>query len=152
VTPTANGTRRLELLALSVADFFDMVEHHEAMRREFALLAVGAREQGEDVPARLLALGREIRSRFPELGRFREVVGAARERGEQRIDVELSVPAELAGWAQDYVRAFEQADEYCASGALLTLASPDAVVRFRRWLATEVAAQLRSGAAPTPCP
>jgi hypothetical protein len=42
-----------------------------------------------------------------------------------------------------------RADDYCRQGALLTLATPDDLVAFRRWYLGEFRAQI-NGARPTP--
>jgi hypothetical protein len=125
--------------------------HNEALIREFAFIT----ESGEDqssVPARLLAVVDRIRSRISSLNIDMEVqVDRARERGDVTVDLRVVLPADGRKLALELKRLFDEAEDFCRSGDLLTLAEPDEVRAFRDWYLEQYVEQL-DGAAPTPWP
>jgi hypothetical protein len=67
-------------------------------------------------------------------------------------DLEFALPAAAGPACIVLGDMLEEADDYCRAGQhLLTLASSDEVVRFRRWYLVEMVRQL-DGAAPVPWP
>lgn len=124
-------------------------EHTDELLREFALI----REEGSDqVPARLLALVEELRGRF---GSFSEVArlatDAALERGDETIDLTYEVPQAVAAAARQLGALLDEADDFCRSGDLLTLATRPEGVAFRRWYLAEFERQV-DGHPPRPWP
>ena len=71
------------------------------------------------------------------------------ERGDEEIDLTFRVPAAVAEATVELAAMLNRADDYCRQGALLTLATPDDLVAFRRWYLGEFRAQI-NGARPTP--
>jgi hypothetical protein len=140
--------RRVRLERLDLARFVALEEHHEAMLREFALIAIGAETgQATQVPAQLLDLVGGLRERFAgqrELlfTQVRAAIGS----GAATTDVELDLPSEAAPLLREVLEAYEAADDYCRSGELLTLTCPPEVAAFRRDLVTEITAQLTAPA------
>lgn len=122
-------------------------EHTDELLREFALI----REEGSDhVPARLLALVEELRGRF---GSFSEdarlATEAALERGDETIDLTYEVPQAVAAAARQLDALLDEADDFCRSGDLLTLATQPEGVTFRRWYLNEFQRQV-DGEPPRP--
>lgn len=122
-------------------------EHTDELLREFALI----REEGSDhVPSRLLALVEELRDRF---GSFSEsarlAMDAALERGDETIDLSYEVPPAVAGAARQLGALLDEADDFCRSGELLTLATQPEGVAFRRWYLDEFQRQV-DGEPPRP--
>ena len=139
------------LVDLPVSQFLQMQDQHDAMLREFALIALRADEMEASTPRRLIALANEMQERYGDAAEpFRDAVTAAAESGEVVTTLELSIPFSTLRWTEDFLLLFEEGDEYCAKGHLLTPPSPPEVVSFRRWLVGELIRQIRDGATPTP--
>ena len=127
-------------------------EHHEELKREFALIAAARPAQREEIPARLLKLVAELRQQF---GAFTAAptgeLQQALRRGDATVDVSYQMPAAAGDAAVEFERLLDEADEFCERGSLLTLATPRDVAAFRRWFLGEFAAQI-GGRSPTPWP
>lgn len=124
---------------------------HDDLMREFALIDL-QEGNGQSVPARLLALVVELRSKYSSFGESaRQELDAARQRGEQSLDVTYTMPAGAADEVANFDRLLDEADSFCRSGDLLTLAAPPELAAFRRWFLREFIVQLRGGE-PTPWP
>lgn len=124
-------------------------EHSDELLREFALI----REDGsEHVPARLLRLVEELNIRFAAFTEGpRTALQAGVARGDQQIDLHYEVPGEASEAAVRLGTLLDEADDYCRSGDLLTLATGPEAVRFRRWFLDEFVAQI-DGRPPRPWP
>ena len=125
-------------------------EHHDELRREFALINTTNPDVGS-VPARLQALIDDLEARF---GAFTAQTTAAMRqalaRGEEVIDLTYRVPPRAAEAVLELSALLDDADAFCQSGEhLLTLATPADCLAYRRWFLGEFAAQI-GGAAPTP--
>jgi hypothetical protein len=78
-------------------------------------------------------------------------VQAAAERGESVADLVFVVPAEAAEASRELDRILDEVDDFCRDGErLLTLATPDELVGFRRWLLGEFGRQIEEGLDPIP--
>ncbi|HVM13630.1 MAG TPA: hypothetical protein VM287_04790 [Egibacteraceae bacterium] len=134
------------------------VQWHEDLMREFTLIDISesqnaaAEEDGADVPARLLALVAELRSEYaPFTDPTTQELEHARRRGEIATDVTYTVPTTVGPVAQRFNELLDEADGFCRSGDLLTLAASPELASFRRWFLGEFTRQL-GGAQPTPWP
>lgn len=144
-------THDVALVDFPVAQFLQMQDQHDAMLREFALIALRADDIQSSTPRRLVSLANEMQKRYGGADKpFREGVAAAAERGDVVTTLELSIPFSTLRWTEDFLLLFEEGDEYCRKGELLTPPSPPEVVAFRRWLVGELIRQIRDGATPTP--
>lgn len=122
-------------------------EHSDELLREFALI----REEGSDhVPARLLRVIEELRGRF---GAFaagpRQAMQDALDRGDDSVDLEYRVPLEVGDAAERLGALLDEADEFCRSGDLLTMATPPDGLAFRHWYLAEFERQV-AGQPPRP--
>jgi hypothetical protein len=145
------STHRIALVAFPCELFKRARGHNESLMREFTFI-VESDDPAADVPARLLAVGLEIRDRFFGLNlTLEDQVDAALARGEPSIDLEVVVAAAGRDAAATLGALFDEADAYCRSGDLLTLAEPADVRGFRTWYISEVVRQL-DGEAPTSWP
>ncbi|HVM19887.1 MAG TPA: hypothetical protein VM307_08000 [Egibacteraceae bacterium] len=139
------------LLDFPVAQFAQMQQHHDAMLREFSLIALGSDGESTTTPRRLVSLAKEMFERHGDAAApFRQGVAEAVARGDAVTSLHLSIPYETLRWTEDFLMLFEEADEFCRDGQLLTPPSPPEVVEFRRWLAGELIRQIRDGAPATP--
>lgn len=139
----------VELRGLPVALYGISSEHHDGLRREFALINRGA-DDDTSVPTRLRRLIDELNASF---GAFTtEPTGALREalrRGDETIDLAYRVPREAGQAAQELDDLLDEADAFCRAGRhLLTLATPPEPLALRRWFLGEFVAQV-GGAPPT---
>ncbi len=149
---TAAGGVTVHLQNLPVRGYLEMQQQHDAMLRELALISVGAADPGVgEVPRRLLELTDEMRTRFSSTsGQFRDRVMEAHERGEAVTTVSMPVPPETLRWAEDFLMLFEEGDEFCRTGQLLTPPSAPRVAQMRRWIVGELIRQVRDKAPPAP--
>lgn len=147
-----NSLHDVALVDFPVARFLQMQEQHDAMQREFALIAL--REDDDDaqvdIPPRLRALAEEMQRGESGGDPFREGVATAVETGDVVATLELRIPFATLRWTEDALMLFEEGDDFSRSGHLLTPPSPPEVVEFRRWLVGELIRQVRDGATPTP--
>ncbi len=116
-------------------------EHTDELLREFTLIRG---EDGEHVPARLLALIDELNARFAGFTEGqRTAMQEALARGDAEIDLLYQVPPEASEAAVRLAALLDEADDFCRAGDLLTLASPPEGVAFRRWFLEEFVLQVR---------
>jgi hypothetical protein len=135
------------LVSLPVEAFRRSQQHHDALLREFALVAADVdadRDPHVDtVPRRLLSLVSELAQQF---GRFSVEPSTqlrdAIDNGVVRIDVHFRVPAAAKDAAINLGRLLDEADEYCRRGDLLTLATPPDTLAFRRRYLEEFVRQI----------
>jgi predicted phosphoribosyltransferase len=145
----AGSLREVRLLGFPLKLHQRATEHHEELMREFQLLAL---DESKDVPRRLVELIDELTATYSSASSAADAVrDAALERGEESVDLTYVVPAAAAEACERLERMLDEADEFCRSDQLLTMAAPDDAVAFRRWYLSEFPAQI-AGAAPTPWP
>lgn len=138
------------LVDFPVSRYLQMQQQHDAMLREFTLIAIRP-NAASNVPRRLVGLAQEMQERYGEPGLpFRRGVEAAAGRGDIVTTLELSIPLSTLRYVEDFLLLFEEGDDYCRTGHLLTPPSPPEVVEFRRWFVGELIRQVRDGATPTP--
>jgi hypothetical protein len=127
-------------------------EHVDGLLREFALIAQDD-EAKAATPGRLLALVQQLTAGFGGFSETQRIeMEEAFARGETAIDLTYRVPPAAAGAARQLGDMLDEADAYCRRGDhLLTLATPEEELRFRRWYISEFVDQL-GGAPPTPWP
>jgi hypothetical protein len=149
----ASPNHDVRLLRLPVADYLRLEAHHDAMLREFALLSISAADGGAGAPRRIAELSRELEQRFGSIrGEVGNAVRRAAEAGEPMVDVAFAASREQVENSEALLELLEEADEFCRSGAMLTIPTPPALVALRRWLVMDVSAQVRRGSPPSPGP
>lgn len=132
----------------------DATDHADELTREMQLLAV--RYEGDEphrhVPTRLTELVTVLSQRFAGISDEQgQQMAAAADAGLASIDVTYYLPAEAAEASATLGAILDEADEFCRSGELLTLATPPEAKLYREWFLGEIVAQL-GGAEPTPWP
>ena len=146
--PRGHDLREVLLRDVPIPLYLRTTEHHEGLKREFALLVASG--GGTGVPEELLALVDELQRTFAAFTAAPEaVLQAAAARGDAAVDVRYEVPATVGGAAARFAEVLERADAYCAEGALLTVPPDPSVRAFRRWFLEEFGRQL-AGEAPRP--
>jgi hypothetical protein len=138
--PAASDLTTVRILGLPLGVLERASEHNDELLREFALV----REENSDhVPSRLLALIEELNGRF---GSFTEgpanAIQEALHRGDKALDLAYQVPADAGDAAVRLAALLDEADEFCRSGDLLTLATLPESLHFRRWFLEEFSRQI----------
>ena len=147
MTPEGGLLRPVRILGLPLDVYQRASEHSDELLREFALIR---EDDSEHVPARLLALIDELNARF---GAFTQAPTTALQdalaAGAKEIDLVYQVPAEARDAAIRLSALLDEADDFCRSGDLLTLATRPESLAFRRWFLDEFVFQL-DGRPPRP--
>jgi hypothetical protein len=118
----------------------------EALMREFAFIVESGRREDDGDVRQLLAHVDAVRSRFVGFtSNVQRVVDDAIARGETKIDLELDVTPGLGEATVEIGRMLDEADAFCRSGALLTVAAPEPIRAFRSWYTKEFERQLAGG-------
>jgi hypothetical protein len=139
----------VRLLNFPLQLFESARQHHDDLMREFALLAMRPPAAGT-VPHRLLELIELLGHRYGAAGERSDAVrDAAIERGDDSIDLTYHLPRSAMPELRNLHELMEEADEYCRSEQMLTLASTPAERRFRVWFIEQFVTQL-DGAEPVP--
>lgn len=135
------GLVTVHIMGLPLEVFRRASEHSDELLREFALIT---EKDSEHVPARLLALIDELRLRF---GGFTEgpthAIQEALDRGDAEVDVRYEVPEGVADGAKQLGALLDEADAFCQSGDLLTLATLPESLAFRQWYLEEFVRQVQ---------
>jgi hypothetical protein len=140
----------VQLLNLPVRVLIASRERHDELMREFALLALGGPAGRPDIPDRLHELIETLGVRYGHAAaRPDELVDAALARGEDTIDLTYSVPADVVAAADNLDALMREADEFCRTEHLLTLARSDVMVSFAEWYLDELRRQV-AGQPPRP--
>ena len=116
------------------------------------LIASEQREASvHDVPKRLTNLIDELTARYAQFsGENEQRLVDAAVAGVDSIDLDYLIPASAADAAQHLGHLLDEADDYCRQGRhLLTLETPEPLVRFRRWFLEEFCRQV-AGEPPLP--
>lgn len=146
---TEDGLHEVRLVGFPLALHKRSTEHHEELMREFQLLSMDP-EPRKDVPRKLVALVAELTQSYGGMNSAADAErDAAVERGDETVDLTYRIPAAAAEAATRLDQMLDEADEFCRSDQLLTLAAPPETVAFRKWYLGEFPAQV-AGAAPTP--
>jgi anti-sigma regulatory factor (Ser/Thr protein kinase) len=148
------GTRPVRFPGVPVETYLELQAHNDALFRELELISIEL-EAGSARPAAPLAeLVDQLYRRFRgQRDSYRDVVAAAKARGQPTVELRTSAPPAAAGAALSYLDLLERADELCRAGLLLTPEPPGPVRQLRRWFVEQMVAQLRDGGAtPTPPP
>jgi hypothetical protein len=117
-------------------------QHQQELLREFTLIQLSDKAAKADVPVRLVEVIERYRQEFAKLSvRTRGQFAAARERGELYVDLELDLPRGAPQAARELRELFDEADEFCRRGDLITLATPPEFAAFRRWFLDEIIRQ-----------
>lgn len=144
----------VHILELPVPLAAQAQQHFEELMREFALISTGieGHEVEHHVPRRLLDLVEALVQQFGgTTGAAEQRLADAIDRGDDVIaDHVLEVPPEAGPASRALGDLIDEADEYCRRGDhLLTLATPDELVEYRRWYLGQVVDQL-DGKPPVP--
>jgi hypothetical protein len=126
-------------------------EHADELTRELTLIGAQLRREGNvrELPAVLLTLIEQFSYHYSGFTIEQEqLLADAMARGDETIDLTYQVPASAGAAAQSLCDILDQADAYCSTGRhLLTLATPEDLVTYRRWFLSQFTNQV-TGAPP----
>ena len=148
----ALGARPIRFPGVPVDGYLELQAHNDALFRELELVSIELEgDDGARVAAPLADLVDQLYRRFRgQRDSYRDVVAAARARGEATVELESAASAADVSGARSYLELLEQADQLCRDGLLLT-PEPSAQVRaLRRWFVDQMAAQVLDGPDPIP--
>jgi anti-sigma regulatory factor (Ser/Thr protein kinase) len=138
------GGRRVRFPGVPVDGYLELQAHNDALFRELELVSIELEaDRDAGTPSPLADLVDQLYRRFRgQRDSYRDVVAAAKARGEPTVELETTASPDSAGPARSYLELLEQADELCRSGLLLTPEPPEHVKALRRWFVEEMVAQL----------
>jgi hypothetical protein len=142
----------IELINFPVRLYVEARQHHDELLREFALLALSPPQDrpGHDVPPNLLELVNGLGVRYAEIGEHTDTVGDdLAHRGELSADLRYEVPRGIGPVMQEIAGLFNQAEELCRDGALLTMPTSSLQLQFGTWFIMEFINQT-AGQPPSP--
>jgi hypothetical protein len=141
----------VEIIGLPIPVQSQAQEQVDELTREMALIAEGMRQRGDDgaLPHRLVSLVEQLSGRYSMFTAEQEKqLTDAMAGGAESVDLTYRLPASAVHAARDLSDILDEADDYCRAGQhLLTLATPDELVRYRRWFLDQFIDQA-AGAAP----
>ena len=145
----ADALCEVQLLKTPLRLFARETARHRELMREMALIAFADDGATNHVPVALMQLAAELEG-YRGVGAATDAVrDAAIERGDAEIDLLYRLPPAVGAACRRLDELLDDAEEYCRSENLLTLAAPPDGVALRRWYLGQIAAQVE-GAAPTP--
>jgi hypothetical protein len=137
----------VQLLGAPVRVWAKADERFQDLLREFALMQFG-HDAGQAVPARLLALAKQLTGQYSGLTADNTARReAALDEGRDHIDLTYEVPVQVRDACLALQQLLEETDEYCRADQLLTLATPPVQRDFRNWFLGQFMAQI-DGAPP----
>ncbi|MDQ1682995.1 MAG: hypothetical protein QOH99_1536 [Frankiaceae bacterium] len=124
----------VHLLGLPLKVHARAQQHNDEMTREFQLIVEQDHQEGGTVPTRLLQISTLLSERYRGFTEEQESrIEAAMAAGATQLDeVTFTVPADVGDAARQLGDILEEADTYCRTGQLLTLAAPPDVAAYRR--------------------
>ena len=141
----ADGTPlvTVRLLGLPLQIHARAQQHNDEMTREFQLIVSREHQEGGHVSSRLLQISTLLSARYRGFTQEQEArIEAAMARGETELEeVTFLVPADVADAARQFGEILDEAEAFCLSGQLLTLAAPTEVAAYRRWYLDNFIAQ-----------
>jgi anti-sigma regulatory factor (Ser/Thr protein kinase) len=141
---------QVRLLGLPVRLLVASQEHHDALLREFRLMALAPEHVGHPVTSGLARLVEELGVRHASSRARRDSeIQAALDAGLLQIDQVFPVPVAAAQEMARLVDLLKEADRYCDDNLLLTLARPPLVRRFSDWYLGQILTQI-AGEPPLP--
>jgi anti-sigma regulatory factor (Ser/Thr protein kinase) len=157
--PALPGDSGPESVGVDLVDLpVDVLLHYRVrfgdLRRELTLIALQAGHH-EDDPRRVGSRLNELLLRLESFGPIgesaRKLVAEAHRAGQDRVTVHYDMPLAALPVIEELRSLLMEADAYCRSEALLTLAAGPQEAALRAWYLGELLNQAR-GADPTPWP
>jgi hypothetical protein len=124
--------------------------HHDELMHEFAVLAVGQRDDSAAVPQRLVELVETLGHRYgTAASRPDALLDEALAKNADTVDLDHQVPAHVVEAADQLEALLTDADEFCRTEQLLTLPRPPLLRDVAHWYLDEFRRQI-AGQPPRP--
>lgn len=131
---------RVRLRGVDLAAHLAMMQHHDAVLRELSLTAL---DEDAVAPRPLAERFAAVAERLDRLTRpLDDAARTAAAAGLAAFDVDATLPVRVVASAAELRDLFDEADERCRRGRLLTVAPSPAVTAHRRWLTERLLAHL----------
>ena len=146
---TAEPSFTVSLGSVPTELLLDAKAHIDNLVREFTLAASGAAmPAGPALSADLSELVQTVVHGFAEArAQIKQQALAAAARGEDQVQLRLTLPLSAAEAGERYLAALDEADRYARAARLLTLETPPVHRVFRDWYVQALVAELRRVAA-----
>ena len=142
----ADELRTVRIVGLPLAVQVRAQEQAEALNRELTFIGAQLRQEGNtrDLPPLLVDLVERLTAQYSVFTVEQEQqIADAIEQEQDTIDLTYRLPASAAAAAQSLGDILDEADDYCRAGQLLlTLATSDDLVAYRRWFLSQFTEQL----------
>jgi PAS domain S-box-containing protein len=145
LVPTTGPTITVEWRGLPLLLFGVVLEHNEALMREFALERLGELDPADELTPPPLAAAAAARARLAQSVEDYQPLAA----GQRHVDITLRLePRDVDSLAQ-LLPVLGEAEQLSADGRILTQPALPELRQLREWCITEIVRQA-GGAAPTP--
>ena len=139
----------VEIVGLPVDVQLEAQQKTDELTRELVLVAEQLRQEGDSaaLPVRFVELVGTLSTRYSMFTAEQEQqLRTAIETGAERLDMTYRVPRSAATAAAHLGDILDEVDEYCRRGKLLlTLATPQKLVTYRRWFLDQFVSQAAGG-------
>ena len=139
----------VEIVGLPVDVQLEAQQQNDELTRELVLVAEQLRQEGDSaaLPVRFIELVGTLSTRYSMFTAEQEQqLRTAIETGAERLDMTYRVPRSAATAAAHLGDILDEVDEYCRRGKLLlTLATPQKLVTYRRWFLDQFVSQAAGG-------
>ena len=139
----------VEIVGLPVDVQLEAQQQNDELTRELVLVAEQLRQEGDSaaLPVRFVELVGTLSTRYSMFTADQEKqLRTAIESGAERLDMTYRVPRSAAAAAAHLGDILDEVDEYCRRGKLLlTLATPQKLVTYRRWFLDLFVSQAAGG-------
>ena len=141
--------RRVVLVDFPLRVAFRAYEYKEALLREFAIVALAGGEDAK-IPNRLVDIVALWEDRYSGLNPDADKqIERALAQGQTHVDLDLMIPEVMRNEVLELAPLLGEADAFCRSGDLLTVAPTDEVRAFWIWFLLEFVRQA-NGLPPHP--
>ena len=121
--------------------------HIDNVVRELTLMHAEEASTGVPIPAPMAALVTAVTEEFTAArAEIKRQALEAAARGDDLVDLVLSLPLSAAAAGERYLAALDEADHHARAARLLTLAPPQSHRAFRQWYVGSLVEQLRAAA------
>lgn len=147
----ADGLLTVRILGFPLQVHGRAQQQAQEMRRGFQLVLGQEQLHPGSVPARLLDLSAVLSARYAGFteSQEREIEDGIEDGRELLDELVFRVPADVADAVEQLRAVLDEADEFCRSGQMLSMATPPDLVRYRNWYLDQFSSQA-AGRPPQP--
>lgn len=135
----------VQLIGVPVEKLARWLSHHDTIRRELEILLTSRRPDtdADKMETYLDVLGRRVGDFFePLMADFRHALSG----GHRSLDLKVEADVETATEARELSVLLDEVNEFCRDqDSLITVATPEDLVRFRSWILGEFVRQVDGG-------